>query len=132
MKQDVTRQHDGQRACNPCHETYRSSRANRQGSLLWVEVAFLRARLPRLFDSTRSSYFDFVGRISPTYHAFNVSCISEATLLAPESEEVAVGSDVHESSNQGRGSGNFLADDVSSQDFQFFRARIHHDDSARV
>jgi hypothetical protein len=51
-------------------------------------------------------------------------------LLTSESEEMAVGSDVHEITNEGRSGGNFLADKIASQDLQLFRVAIYDDNSA--
>lgn len=48
-------------------------------------------------------------------------------LLPSESKEVPIGSDVHDIFNQGRCGANFLANDISSQDFQLFGARIYYD-----
>ena len=56
----------------------------------------------------------------------------QPTLLVSESEEMALGSDVHQIFNKSRCGGNFFADDVSSQDFQLFRAGVYGDNSARV
>ena len=53
-------------------------------------------------------------------------------LLMSESEEVAVGPHVHQIFSEGWCGSNFLADDISSQDFQLFRACIDDDNRARV
>ena len=53
-------------------------------------------------------------------------------LLSTKSEEMAVGSDVHQIFHEGWCGGNFLADDVSSQDFQFFGVGIDDHDRAGV
>lgn len=53
-------------------------------------------------------------------------------LLTSKSKQVALGSDVHKIFGEGWCRGNFLADNVSSQDFQLLRARIDDNDRAPV
>lgn len=53
-------------------------------------------------------------------------------LFGSESEEVAIGPDVHQLFHEGGCGGDFFADDVASENFQLFRAGIDDDNRAGV
>ena len=63
-------------------------------------------------------------------------CLSELTSfffsggLAREGKQMLIGTDVHHILNQGGGRGDFFADDILREHFQFFGSGIYDGDGA--